>query len=94
MYLIFSLPSLILSLSLSLKWSHSLEKPVSGTVFRIAWTQDGTQFAGACGNGQVIFAQVVDRYRNIFSCLNTAFYSFFTVMQATRVGLFRGMCEC
>lgn len=27
----------------------------------IAWTSDGTQFAGACGNGSVIFAQVVDR---------------------------------
>ncbi len=43
------------------QWSHSLEKPASGTVFKLAWTQDGTQFSGACGNGQVIFAQVVDR---------------------------------
>ena len=29
---------------------------------KIAWTADGTQFAGACGSGQVVFAQVVDRY--------------------------------
>ena len=45
-----------------LQWSHSLEKPVCGTVMKIAWTADGTQFAGACGSGQVVFAQVVDRY--------------------------------
>ena len=29
---------------------------------KISWTEDSTQFAGACGNGQVIFAQIVDRY--------------------------------
>ena len=52
------LPSSLLPPS---QWSHSLEKPSSGTVLKLAWTSDGTQFAGACGNGQVMFAQVVDR---------------------------------
>ncbi|XP_064394634.1 intraflagellar transport protein 80 homolog [Halichondria panicea] len=54
-------------------WSHSLEKPASGTVFKLAWTQDGTQFSGACGNGQVIFAQVVDRHLewdSLEACVN------------------------
>ncbi len=58
---IHSSSTLSLTPSPSIQWSHSLEKPASGTVFRLAWTQDGTQFSGACGNGQVIFAQVVDR---------------------------------
>ena len=31
-------------------------------MFNIAWSSDGTQLAGACGNGQVIFAHVIDRY--------------------------------
>ena len=44
-----------------------MEKPTSGTVLKIAWSSDGTQFAGACGNGQVIFAQVVDRYVTTFT---------------------------
>lgn len=43
-------------------WSHSLDKPSCGTVLGLAWTADGTQFAGACGSGQVVFAQVVDRH--------------------------------
>lgn len=43
-------------------WSHSLEKPATGTVLKISWTADGTQFAGAAGNGQVVFAQVVERH--------------------------------
>ncbi len=42
-------------------WSCSLDKPSTGSILKMAWTSDGTQFAGACGNGQVIFAQVVDR---------------------------------
>ena len=46
----------------TMQWSHSLEKPSTGTVMKISWTEDSTQFAGACGNGQVIFAQIVDRY--------------------------------
>ncbi|KAK2191278.1 hypothetical protein NP493_56g04017 [Ridgeia piscesae] len=42
-------------------WSHALEKPHTGSVFNLAWSSDGTQIAGACGNGQVIFAHVIDR---------------------------------
>ncbi|KAL5476125.1 hypothetical protein EMCRGX_G026033 [Ephydatia muelleri] len=43
-------------------WSHSLEKAGTGTVLRMAWAGDGTQLAGACANGQVVFAQVVNRH--------------------------------
>lgn len=28
----------------------------------MAWSADGTQLAGACGNGQVIFAHVVEQH--------------------------------
>ncbi|XP_069692429.1 intraflagellar transport protein 80 homolog isoform X2 [Periplaneta americana] len=43
------------------KWSHSLEKPNTGSIFNIAWSSDGTQVAGACGNGHVIFAHIIER---------------------------------
>ncbi|XP_053315521.1 intraflagellar transport protein 80 homolog [Spea bombifrons] len=43
-------------------WSYSLEKPSTGSIFNIAWSADGTQLAGACGNGQVIFAHVVEQH--------------------------------
>ncbi|CAH2247416.1 intraflagellar transport 80 homolog isoform X1 [Pelobates cultripes] len=43
-------------------WSYSLEKPNTGSIFNIAWSVDGTQMAGACGNGQVIFAHVVEQH--------------------------------
>ena len=55
------IPSLPPSLPPSPQWSHSLDKPHTGTVLRLAWASDGTQFAGAGGCGQVVFAQVVDR---------------------------------
>ncbi|CAN0062496.1 unnamed protein product, partial [Choristocarpus tenellus] len=42
-------------------WSHSRERPQSGSIFSIAWTPDGTQLAGAGGNGTVVFGQVVER---------------------------------
>lgn len=42
-------------------WTHCRERMQTGSVVEIAWTSDGTQFAGAGGNGCVIFAQVVDR---------------------------------
>ena len=65
-------------------WSHSLDKPNTGSVYKIAWSGDGTQVimqhnqagtffiesddiiflhqvAGACGNGQVIFAHVIEK---------------------------------
>ncbi|XP_064159238.1 intraflagellar transport protein 80 homolog [Anguilla rostrata] len=42
-------------------WSYALEKPNTGSVFSVAWSADGTQLAGACGNGHVIFAHVVEQ---------------------------------
>ncbi|XP_054838569.1 intraflagellar transport protein 80 homolog isoform X2 [Eublepharis macularius] len=44
-----------------LQWSYALEKPNTGSLFNIAWSIDGTQIAGACGNGHVIFAHVVEQ---------------------------------
>lgn len=43
-------------------WSYALEKPNTGSVFSLAWSADGTQLAGACGNGHVIFAHVVEQH--------------------------------
>ncbi|XP_040569650.2 intraflagellar transport protein 80 homolog [Lepeophtheirus salmonis] len=42
-------------------WSHSLDKPETGSIYKIAWSNDGTQLAGACGRGHVIFAHVIDK---------------------------------
>uniref|UniRef100_A0A8B9LBR6 Intraflagellar transport 80 homolog (Chlamydomonas) n=1 Tax=Astyanax mexicanus TaxID=7994 RepID=A0A8B9LBR6_ASTMX len=42
-------------------WSYALEKPNTGSVFSLAWSADGTQLAGACGNGHVIFAHIVEQ---------------------------------
>lgn len=39
-----------------------MEKPNTGSVFSVAWSADGTQLAGACGNGHVIFAHVVEQH--------------------------------
>ncbi|KAM4770066.1 intraflagellar transport protein 80 homolog isoform 2-T2 [Cyanocitta cristata] len=43
-------------------WSYALEKPTTGSIFTISWSIDGTQLAGACGNGHVIFAHVVEQH--------------------------------
>ena len=42
-------------------WSHSLDKPSTGSLYKIAWSADGTQVAAACGNGHVIFAHVIEK---------------------------------
>ncbi|XP_077987595.1 intraflagellar transport protein 80 homolog [Glandiceps talaboti] len=42
-------------------WSYAMEKPNTGSLFNIAWSSDGTQIAGACGNGHVLFAHVIER---------------------------------
>lgn len=47
---------------LLLQWSYALEKPNTGSIFNIAWSADGTQVAGACGNGHVIFAHIVEQH--------------------------------
>lgn len=44
------------------QWSHALEKPNTGSLFNIAWSSDGTQLAGACGNSEVIISNVIERY--------------------------------
>jgi intraflagellar transport protein 80 len=49
-------------------WTHHRERIDTGAVLDIAWTTDGTQFAGACGNGSVIFAQVVGRHFEWKNC--------------------------
>ncbi|XP_055013353.1 intraflagellar transport protein 80 homolog [Boleophthalmus pectinirostris] len=43
-------------------WSYALEKPNTGSVFSLAWSADGTQIAGSCGNGHVIFAHIVEQH--------------------------------
>lgn len=44
-----------------LQWSRSLEKPDTGCIYKISWSSDGTQAAGACADGRVIFANVIER---------------------------------
>ncbi|NWI87343.1 IFT80 protein, partial [Pitta sordida] len=49
-------------------WCYSLEKPQTGSIWNISWSLDGTQLAGACGNGHVLFAHVVEQrwdWRNL-----------------------------
>lgn len=36
-------------------------RPQSGSLTSLAWTPDGTQIAGAGGNGAVVFGQVIER---------------------------------
>lgn len=40
---------------------YHLRRPQSGSLTSLVWTPDGTQLAGAGGNGAVVFAQVVER---------------------------------
>lgn len=42
-------------------WSYSLEKPSTGSLLSLCWSADGTQLAGACGNGHVLFAHIVEQ---------------------------------
>ena len=39
----------------------ALDKPATGSIYKIGWSSDGTQVAGACGNGHVIFAHVIEK---------------------------------
>lgn len=53
-------------------WTHSRDRVSVGSVLSLAWTPDSTQFAGACGNGSLLFAQVTDRqteWRNAVATL-------------------------
>ncbi|MCL4146267.1 UNVERIFIED_CONTAM: hypothetical protein GTU68_021657, partial [Idotea baltica] len=42
-------------------WCHSMEKPNTGSIFNLAWSSDGTQVAGACGNGHILFAHIIEK---------------------------------
>ncbi|KAL3105337.1 hypothetical protein niasHT_026070 [Heterodera trifolii] len=42
-------------------WSHSLERPASGTIYSLNWSADGVQLIGGCANGQILHAHVVER---------------------------------
>ncbi|CAM9610245.1 unnamed protein product, partial [Ectocarpus sp. 13 AM-2016] len=42
-------------------WSHSRDRPQSGSLTSLTWTPDGTQLAAAGGNGSVVFGQVIER---------------------------------
>lgn len=41
-------------------WAYSKSHQKTGSVMSISWTADGTQLAGAGGNGAICFGQVVD----------------------------------
>jgi len=45
-------------------WSHSFDKPSSGSLLNLSWTNDGTVVAGAGGNGACAFGYIVDRKLN------------------------------
>ncbi|KAK0160104.1 hypothetical protein PV328_007545 [Microctonus aethiopoides] len=42
-------------------WSHSLEKVNTGSIYSIAWSNDSTQVAMACGNGSILTAHIINR---------------------------------
>eukprot|EP00163_Fabomonas_tropica_P033271 TRINITY_DN8656_c0_g1_i1.p1 TRINITY_DN8656_c0_g1~~TRINITY_DN8656_c0_g1_i1.p1 ORF type:complete len:654 (+),score=157.92 TRINITY_DN8656_c0_g1_i1:218-2179(+) len=42
-------------------WCYCMERPETGSIFKLAWTTDGTELAAAGGNGAVAFAHLVDR---------------------------------
>ena len=42
-------------------WSRSLDRPVQGSVYSLAWSGDGTRIAGGCADGTVMMGQVVGR---------------------------------
>jgi len=42
-------------------WSYSRAQPACGSVFALAWTGDSTQVTAGCGEGNVLFAQLVGR---------------------------------
>ena len=42
-------------------WTYSFNKTESGSIFKLAWSGDGTTVAGAGGNGAVVFGSIIDR---------------------------------
>ncbi|VDP76318.1 unnamed protein product [Echinostoma caproni] len=43
-------------------WSFAVEKTQTGSIYNLRWSGDGTQIAGAGGNGQIIIGQITDRW--------------------------------
>ncbi|CAK8674791.1 intraflagellar transport protein 80 homolog [Clavelina lepadiformis] len=43
-------------------WCHSLEKSSTGSMANIAWSNDSTQVATACSDGNVMFAHCVEKH--------------------------------
>ena len=68
--------SITTDLYFSIQWSHSLEKPNTGSLFNIAWSVDGTQLCAACGNSEVIVSNVVERFVLLVSLINIDLNSF------------------
>jgi intraflagellar transport protein 80 len=42
-------------------WTHSFDKPASGSLLSLSWSHDGTVVCGAGGNGSVTFGYIADR---------------------------------
>ena len=42
-------------------WTHCRDRLNCGSIFNISWASDGTQLAGACGGGAIVFANVIER---------------------------------
>lgn len=42
-------------------WTHSFDKPTSGSLLSLDWSKDGTVVCGAGGNGSVTFGFIVER---------------------------------
>ncbi|KAI5705513.1 hypothetical protein M8J75_015860 [Diaphorina citri] len=42
-------------------WSHSLDKPDTGSVYDLVWSNDATQIAGACANGSLLLGTIIQR---------------------------------
>jgi intraflagellar transport protein 80 len=43
-------------------WTHSFDKPQSGSLLSLNWSHDGTVVCGAGGNGSVTFGYIVERH--------------------------------
>ncbi|XP_018322477.1 intraflagellar transport protein 80 homolog [Agrilus planipennis] len=48
-------------------WSRSLDKLSTGCIYKMSWSKDGTQLAGACANGHVLFAHIIEKQVNYFN---------------------------
>ena len=42
-------------------WTYSFNKIDSGSLFKLSWSGDGTNVAGAGGNGTIVFGSIIDR---------------------------------